>query len=390
MQPVVKPLPRWQRTLIFVVLLLAFLLSLPVFVFYATGYRYDFFGDSPTITVTGGLYISVEADEGVIYIDEEEVDNARIFRKAAYIQGLEPGLHRVHVQADGLHTWVKNLAVYPQIVTEAEVFNLPIQPQVRPITRLITENDEPVMHITSGTTTPLLPYTKASTSIPILVPNNVTTSTYEINSEFVLLEELFAEKSSTTLALREQEEKREKEKKRFAFATTTPSVKTEDEILATTTVIRDDMKLYQDGDDVFAVALGTGRDVPDYFCSKQTSTTSNSSLNEVTEISEEEVIKNILTAFTDPTSSIHGCRKNIRIDRKWQEVQDFDFYPNDTNLVLMHLEDGVYVVEIDDRSWQNAQLLYPGTDLIMLIHSGAIFIKDGDLIVEALTELIES
>jgi hypothetical protein len=54
----------------------------------------------------------------------------------------------------------------------------------------------------------------------------------------------------------------------------------------------------------------------------------------------------------------------------------------------MHLDEGIYVVEIDDRAWQNTQVLYPGQDLMMIVDGNSIFIKDGDIIVEALTELI--
>jgi len=144
MQPAVKPLPYWRRKLVFILLLAIFLLSLPVFMFYSTGYRYDFLSEKPTIKATGGLYISGEAD-GTIFVDEVEIEDARIFRKAAYIRGLEPHLHRVHVQEEGLNTWVKDLMVYPQIVTEAEVFNLPVISQVRLVTEYRTSDSEPVI-----------------------------------------------------------------------------------------------------------------------------------------------------------------------------------------------------------------------------------------------------
>ena len=83
------------------------------------------------------------------------------------------------------------------------------------------------------------------------------------------------------------------------------------------------------------------------------------------------------------------CRIDIRIDRKWQEVIWFDFLPNRSDLVLMLLEDGLYVVEIDDRSWQNVQLLYPGTDLVVLLDAGRVMVKDGEYILEVFTDLIQ-
>ncbi len=88
---------------------------------------------------------------------------------------------------------------------------------------------------------------------------------------------------------------------------------------------------------------------------------------------------------TDNQSQLRVCRTDIRIDRKGQKVHDFDFVPDNVNLVLMHLDDGIYVTEIDDRSWQNVQLLYPGKDIMMLIYRDSIFIKEGKFIFEALT-----
>ncbi len=46
----------------------------------------------------------------------------------------------------------------------------------------------------------------------------------------------------------------------------------------------------------------------------------------------------------------------------------------------MVLEDGIYVVEIDDRSWQNVQPLMLGNNLSMYIENGNIFVYDGVLI----------
>src|SRR3989338_7234248 len=164
MKPIVEPLAYWRRKVIFITLLLAFLFSLPAFMFYATGYRYDIFSGSPTITATGGLYIAAEALDSSIYVNEVEVTNARVFRNASYIQGLEPGLQRVHVQAPGLHTWVKNLSVYRHIVTEAEDLILPI----------------------------------SSSSIPYIISTSTATSTYRLSTEYALLYDLFEVKASTT------------------------------------------------------------------------------------------------------------------------------------------------------------------------------------------------
>lgn len=380
MKPTVQPLARWRRTLIFMVLFLAFLVSLPAFMFYATGYRYDFFSSTPGITATGALYISAEAEESTIYIDEVEVTNARLFRKASYIQGLEAGIHRVHVQAPHLNTWVKNLSVYRHIVTEAEAFNLPLVPQVRPITMYQTVRGEALFLGTSSTTA-VLPL--ASSSIPFVVSTSTATSTHRLNSEYTLLNDLFIEKASTTAKLLLAE-------KTFGFSTTSNETKKEEE-LATTTVIRNNLTLYKSGEDVFAMALGTGKQIPHYFCVSQVemeadlnSAAAIESQADIDSRNEELLFEETLAELS---SNKRECRTEIRIDRKWQNVHDFDFLPTNENLVLMHLDDGIYVVEIDDRSWQNAQVLYAGRDLEMIIYGGGIFVKDKNLILEVYTEI---
>jgi hypothetical protein len=380
MQPIVKPLPYWRRKLVFGLLLAIFLLSLPVFMFYATGYRYDFLGETPSITSTGGLYISANEADGAIYVDETEVEDARVFRKAAYIQGLEPGLHRVHVQIDGLNTWVKNLMVYSQIVTEAEVFNLPVVPQVRLITEYVTTDSEPVVFVDSLMSEFTI---DASTTLQAVVTNKVATSSYKMNSEFILLNELFEGKASTTVLLKKQKE--EIEKNRFTFATTSEVVVAGE--LATTTIMKDDLMLYEAEGDIFVRALGVGKHRPHYFCAEQQLSTTSATYEGLS-ANAVESLEDLQASNSEVIEDGHSCRTDIRIDRKWQTVHDFAFYPDNTNLILMNLYDGIYVVEVDDRSWQNVQLLYPGTDLETLVHGGSIYIKDGDLIMETLTELI--
>jgi hypothetical protein len=377
MQPEVKPLSYRHRNFVFILLTVIFLLSLPAFIFYGMGYRYSFFAETPTITATGGLYIVAEAENSQIHIDEIESDNARVFRKASYIQGIEPGLHRVHVQAEGLHTWVKELEVSPQIVTEAESFNLPLIPQVRPITKYLNKDGISVYLATSTNNI----FSKATSSEPYIFSTTTATSTLTLNQEYILLEKLFNEKASTTAKILAFENKQEKDK--FKFATATKSVVEEE--MATTTITHDKITLYKEGDDVFAKAIGVDRQIPNYFCSNQLATTTiesgiDSKLENIGKLDQ-------LATTVDSKGHFRVCRTDIRIDRKWQTVHGFDFLPNNVNLVLMHLDDGIYVVEIDDRSWQNTQLLYSGSNLEMLVYRGSVFVKDGNLIFEALTTI---
>jgi hypothetical protein len=59
------------------------------------------------------------------------------------------------------------------------------------------------------------------------------------------------------------------------------------------------------------------------------------------------------------------------------------------DLVLLQLEDGLYVTEVDDRAWQNTQLLYPGRDFQVAISGGRIYLREAEHIFEVLPTVAE-
>jgi hypothetical protein len=378
MQPHVKPLSYWQRKLVFVSLLLAFLVSLPAIIFYSTGYRYNFSADKPTFTVTGAFYVTADAPGSTIYLNDTLAQNIRSFRSAFYLQGVIPGVHQLHVQVPGGHTWVKELPVEAQTVTEAEAFNLPITPQVRLITTYVTAAGNAVIFPHSSTT-PGLQFVASST--PLTFATTTATSSYRMNQEYVLLRDFFAEQASST-ALREAVLQQEREQ--FGFASGT-SLVTDTTEVGTTTVSRDTLTLIQRGEDVYARADQSGfRQIPHYFCAPY--------------ITEQDVFATmptsepVLPSTREPellAQVTPACRDEIRISRQGQTVLGFDFFPATSNLVLMHLTEGAYVVEVDDRAWQNIQPLYLGRDIEVLLYRGSIFIKEGELIFEVLTQIVE-
>lgn len=376
MKPLVQPLAYWQRKLIFMLLLLAFLFALPVFMFYATGYRYDIFGDSPTITATGGLYIAAEVAESAIFVDEVEVTNARVFRNASYIQGLVPNLHQIHVQAPGRHTWVKQLSVYPHIVTEAEAFNLPLVPQVRPITPYVTVRGEAVF-VVATTSEVVLP--EASTTVPLFLSTTTATTTFRANQEYDFLFSLFEEQASTTKA----REALPATVEDFGFATVTPTTTIS---FATTTVVRNNLALAEEGEEVVVTALGAGRQIPHYFCTTQIE--QGGAL--VTETAETLENGDLMfeETLTELSNNTRECRTRITMDRQGEAVISFDFLPTNENLILMLRGSGLYVTEIDDRVWQNTQPLFLGQDLEFLVYNGAIYVRQDELLLEVFIDTV--
>lgn len=379
--PDIQPLPYKHRKYFFRFLLTFFLIALPVAMFYTNGYRFDFSDDTTQIVSTGGLFVNVSDLDAEVYIDEELERDIRIVRSATYVQNLDAGVHQIHVQQAGSQTWVKRLPVYPHLVTEAAALSLPEVPQVRLISEFETRGDEAVVFV-AASTTPVL--THASTTNIFIATTSRATTTYQTNTEFAFVRELFASSTATTteslidIVTQGIDDA-------FAFNAAT-STATSSAALATTTKAWRDVELYEQGDEVYARYVGDTEDTPYYYCVNylNATTTAQDYGTHVAEVAAE-----LLASSTDQVFEERQkvCRDSVRIDRKWQEVVWFDFFPDSTDLVLMHLTDGLYVVEIDDRGWQNTQLLYPGENLVVTLDGGRIFVKDQELLLEVFTEI---
>ena len=379
MTPQVRPLSSRHRTVAFILSILLFVTLVPLLVFYAVGYRFDFTDKLHNIKSVGGLYISSEAPDTAIYLDNKPVENMRIFQRAAYIQNVNEGVHEVHVQGAGVTTWVKQLPVFAHFVTEAASFNMPLVPQVRPITQYQTATGTAVVWPDSQLANILQ---SASTTATYFVASSTkATSTYVANTEYTYVKGLFA---STTVDRTILAETAARQAEPFSFSDSTVYPTT----TATSTVVLHDMELHRAGDDVYAEWLGAPDKTPYYFCVMPDEASTTAALYGP-QVAAQVIGVDLSGTTTSSTYRANDriCRRQIRIDRKGQDVKWFDFVPGNRDLVLMHLADGVYVVEIDDRSWQNTQLLYPGKDLTMLVDGNTIYVKDGTAYLELYTEL---
>lgn len=376
----VKPLPRARRRFVFVSLLLFFLCAVPIFVFYATGYRYDFLNPNASITATGGLYVSVGAEGGEVYLDEAPVRDSRLFREAIYIQNLTPGLKRLHVQAPGLHTWVKELPVYPYIVTEAAAFQLPLVSQVRPITEFQTSTGTAV-YVRASSTTPL--FAGVSTTIPFIATTTRATTTFERNSEYAFILSLFATSTTATSTLLNRVVGEVTDALQLSSKSPTTT-----EPVATTSVQVDDVIIREQGDDIVVAYVGNERNIPYYFCVPQAALASTSELYGPSVMRGVSLVLAAVPEESESNTLNRLCRNSIVIDRQNQTVRNFDFFPGTTDLVVLHRTDGVFVVEVDDRSWQNTQALYPYPVDEMVVNNGRIYVKQDTTVFELLTELV--
>ena len=380
MTPQVRPLSSRHRTVAFSLSIFLFVILVPLLVFYAVGYRFDFNDKLHNIKSVGGLYISSEAPNTFIYLDNEPVENMRIFQRAAYIQDVNAGVHEVHVQGQGVTTWTKQLPVFAHFVTEAASFNMPVVPQIRPISQYQTATGTAVIWL--GSDQEHILRSASTTTAYVLASSTTATSSFDKNTEYAYLKARFA---STTAERALLMAVLHPHTDRFNFsADVVPATTT-----ATSTVVLHDMELHRVGDDVYATWLGAPDKTPYYFCVMPGQASSTAALY------GQQVAAQVIGANHTGPQLTNGtyrandriCRHQIKIDRKGQAVQWFNFMPGNHDLVLMHLADGIYVVEIDDRSWQNTQLLYPGKNLTMLVDGNSIYIKDGSAYFEIYTDL---
>ena len=377
-EPQMTVLSYRKRVIVFWSFFVIFIIAMPALIFYTSGNRLIFGEEETMIVSMGGIYLGNDLDDIEVYLDETVVDKSRLFRRALYLEDINAGQHRVHVQAPGLQTWVKELPIYPGIVTESFSFNLPTQAQVRIISQYQT-----------ATGTSVLP--NASTTAVVFahasVTNQFATSTAPLapvateNTEYIFVEDLFTATSTITTTLLERVQGQLEEQFTFSSAVSTSTPTT----TATTTIINRDLRLAEAGSELEVHWTGPAADTPYYFC--VTNTASSSIGVQYGAHVAADVFTELIRGNQARSAEGQFCRQSIKLDRLRQDVKLFDFLPNSSDLVLLHLEDGLYVTEIDDRAWQNTQLLYPGTDFEVVINGGQIFVFEDGLYFEVLTTL---
>lgn len=375
----VQPLSYTTRRRTFLFLLVIFVSSLPFLFLYATGYRFDF--DTPTNFVgTGGIYVAAERTGAEIYIDNELVRETRVFRTAFYAQNLDPKTHRVHVQKEGHHTWVKELPVTSHLVTEAQAFNLPLVPNLRVISPWVSATGSAVIRTA-------LPY--ASTTNEVLATTTKVTSAFTLNTEFRALMTNF--ESTTTPSASASHSFVKKVQEEFVGTTTIESE------APTTTRVSGGVRLSVDTKGMmYAEWIGPFEHMPYYYCAapfpRYSTTTPEEELvtTELTgAIAEATAAPEADPAFVHPVQTIPKdivCERRIPVPGNSGKVTAFDFFPGSTDLVILETERGIYVSEIDNRAWQNVQPLLEGNNLKLHVENGSIYVYDGSLIYQIMIE----
>jgi len=381
-QPQVQPLPYKHRAWFFRFLVAIFIVTVPAFIFYAAGYRVNLSDINGSIMTVGGMFISAETANTQIFINDELVENYRIFQRAVYIASLPAGMHRLHVQGEGVQTWVKELPVYSHIVTEASAFNLPTIPQVRLITPYLASDGSAVVMIATST----MPASGTVTYRSLWTAATTTATTSLIAStEYEYLMGRFA--SSTAASSTTALEKISNEIGQFTFPAASPSSTStaSTSVMATTTKTIRDRMLYESEGTLYVAWKGSANNIPYYYCMPYLDATTTAALYGM---HVERAMAAVYESLENPQlPGQRTCRDTIEINTENHTVYSFDFYPANSDLILVHHSDGLYVIETDDRAWQNAQQLYPAGEYAYLLDGSRIYVQYEGYIFEILQSL---
>lgn len=318
-----KPLTIKQRQLSRAFLFVIFLIFAPLIVLYSFGYRLD---DGLSFQKTGGVFIHSNISNASVFLDGEYVKDNGLFLRNILIQDLTPNKeYAVRIQKEGLQNWIKDLYVYPSIVSEGRVLMLPVKYPVREILPYVDTDGV-------ATTTPPTRLAKPS------------------NPEYVNLSKEFATTTKEELA---------KPKTQTVATTATPTIeveKTKLELFFEVLNIEDYTKLknlvvtdkevsWLDNSGIKLYWIDEKSTAPYYYCGGL----------------ERECV----TSITLP----------------WNNIRRFDYFPSRSDVWIVLTTTGIYAVEVDDRSSRNIQTIYEGKNLdFRLAQGGRMIIKqDSDI-----------
>jgi hypothetical protein len=318
-----KPLAQTLRKRILWILFFVFLVLTPILIGYSKGYRLD---DALGLIQTGGIYLHSDVSNTSVFLDDEFVENNGAFIKNTLIQDLLPNrYYAVRVEREGYQSWVKVLSVKPNLVTEARVLMLPSVFDWKTIL--------------------------ATTTIAVSDAEEEATTTEDVpNPEYEILEEFFLEDKDqfeTEVATSTYEYIRGV---RYASTTTVTEIRFPEwmsEVASSSMLLDKEMVREREGivtwlenGDIFAVWGRENDPAPYYFCAET-------------------------------------CVTQLAIN--WAEpIVRYEFYPNRSDVLVVVSMRGLYVIELDNRSERNLQVILEEPNLDFRFQSdGTLVVFDG-------------
>ena len=72
------------------------------------------------------------------------------------------------------------------------------------------------------------------------------------------------------------------------------------------------------------------------------------------------------------------CEKAVLVFNSITPIKDVDFYPGREDVILVAVQNGIYVIEIDARKYQNFQPVYKGVDPYFVVSGNTLYVKDNN------------
>lgn len=120
------------RRILFCFCIILFLISSPLVILYAFGFRYDF--AQKKLMQTGIIYLTPNIQDNIkILINDKEesgkINIKGIFKKDFVLYNLMPKTYNIKIDKENYHRWEKNLVVSPGLITYAQPLLLPSDPK---------------------------------------------------------------------------------------------------------------------------------------------------------------------------------------------------------------------------------------------------------------------
>jgi len=176
---------------------------------------------------------------------------------------------------------------------------------------------------------------------PFLVPKVVVAEEIKANtSEYRDILEVFAEKSTLLSAVNS---KKDTQTTSRVATSSTPVLET---------ITRRQVEVWLDGSTLFARWLGRDEAAPNYYCH----------------------------IVIDPNNILREdeeCSDPIQVFKSSVPIHTFDFYPYRDDAIIVALDNGIYAIESDFRSYQNFYPLFRGEKPDFRVYKNQVYVKDG-------------
>lgn len=166
----------------FIIFTLIFIIVSPIVVLYAKG---DIFTNGWSILSTGAIYVTQAPIGSEIFINNKKHDTTSFFKRDILIKNLRKGIYDISVKKEGYNYWTEKIKVTDNIVSEAHIFILPKQVEIREITKNI------IVQITEGKATSTTKKKNqeyieivnifSSTTLPVIKKTNSTSTDFKSN-----------------------------------------------------------------------------------------------------------------------------------------------------------------------------------------------------------------